>query len=135
MVNIDITYEGDLHTSAVHGPSGATIQTDAPKDNQGRGEAFSPTDLLATALGTCMLTIMGIVAKRDGIALEGTKVSVGKHMSPPPRKVERLEVTFHVPVRLSAEQKTKLENAAHTCPVHRSLHPDVQVVTQFNWAE
>lgn len=134
MVQIDIVYEGELHTRAKHGPSGMELVTDAPKDNQGRGEAFSPTDLLATALGSCMLTIMGIVARREQIALEGTKVRVTKEMTAtPPRRVARLTVMFDLPVPVTPEQKIKLENAAHTCPVHRSLHPDVEVVTTFNW--
>ncbi len=135
MVEIDLRYEGDLHTSAVHGPSGAMLQTDAPKDNMGKGEAFSPTDLLATSLGACMLTIMGILAKREQISLEGTTVKVTKEMTPtPPRRVARLTVTFSVPVPVTDIQKQKLINAAHTCPVHRSLHPDVQIVTDFRWA-
>lgn len=134
MVQIDIIYEGDLHTSATHGPSGQVIATDAPKDNQGRGEAFSPTDLLATALGSCMMTIMGIVARREQIPLEGTKVRVTKEMTATtPRRVARLAVQFDLSAAVTAEQKVKLENAAHTCPVHRSLHPDVEVVTTFNW--
>ena len=136
MVEIDIVYEGELHTRATHLPSGDELATDAPKDNQGRGEAFSPTDLLATALGTCMLTIMGIVARREAISLEGTKVRVTKEMTAtPPRRVAKLTVTFDVPASagISAEQRIKLENAAHTCPVHRSLHPDVEVVTVFIW--
>ena len=134
MVNIDITYEGGLHTSAVHGPSGTVIQTDAPKDNMGCGEAFSPTDLLATALGTCMMTIMGIVAQREGLSLEGSHVNVIKHMTATmPRRVAKLEVTFTLPSVIGPEQRAKLQNAAHTCPVHHSLHPDVEVVNVFNW--
>lgn len=134
MVEIDIEYEGELHTKATHGPSGAVLYTDAPKDNQGRGEAFSPTDLFATSLGVCMLTIMGIVARRDQIPLEGTKVHVTKEMSTtPPRRVARLTVTFDLSNPVTPEQQQKLENAAHTCPVHKSLHPDIQVVTKFNW--
>ncbi len=136
MVHIDIFYDGDLHTRATHGPSGNVLETDAPKDNQGRGEAFSPTDLLATALGTCMLTIMGMVARREQIALEGSRVRVTKEMTPtPPRRVAKLTVTFDVPVLVTAEQRIKLQNAAHTCPVQRSLHPDIEVVTIFNWAD
>jgi len=136
VVHIDIFYDGDLHTRATHGPSGNVLETDAPKDNQGRGEAFSPTDLLATALGTCMLTIMGMVARREQIALEGSRVRVTKEMTPtPPRRVAKLTVTFDVPVLVTAEQRIKLQNAAHTCPVQRSLHPDIEVVTIFNWAD
>ena len=133
MVQINIVYEGALHTQATHGPSGATLSTDAPRDNNGRGEAFSPTDLLATALGTCMLTIMGIVAVREAVALEGARVRVEKEMTTTlPRRVAKLSVTFVLPDATDV-QRRKLENAAHTCPVHHSLHPDVVVDTVFNW--
>jgi putative redox protein len=135
MVEIQITYEGDLRCKAVHGPSGTSLLTDAPVDNMGRGQAFSPTDLVATALGTCMLTIMGIAAQKMNVDLRGTKVSVTKEMSAaPPRRIARLAVTFDVPVKLTEEQKQKLHNAAMTCPVHKSLHPDVQTPVEFRWA-
>ena len=134
MVSIDVKYEGDLHCSAVHGPSGTVLTTDAPKDNQGRGESFSPTDLVATALGSCLLTVMGIMARTLGIDIAGTTASVGKEMaSGPVRKIERLSVKIHVPQQLSDEQKVKLERAARTCPVHQSLHPDVQMPIDFQW--
>lgn len=134
MVEIDLKYDGQLRTTAVHKPSGTSLETDAPTDNQGRGERFSPTDLLATALGSCMLTIMGIVANREQIDLAGATVNVQKEMTAtPPRKVAKLTVTFDLPGGLTDAQRQKLKNAAHTCPVHRSLHPDVQIVTVFNW--
>jgi len=133
MVEINIEYEGNLHTRAVHGPSNDALATDAPKDNMGRGEAFSPTDLLATSLGTCMLTTMGIVAQRDAIELKGAKAKVLKDMTPPPRRVARLVVTLDLFAKVTDEQKLKLENAAHMCPVKKSLHPDVIVETTFNW--
>ncbi len=134
MVEIDIEYEGGLHTRCVHGPSGAVISTDAPKDNMGKGESFSPSDLLATSLGACMLTIMGIVAQREGIELTGTKVKVQKEMTAtPPRKVAKLTVSFDLKCNVTDVQKQKLENAAHTCPVHKSLHPDIVVEATFNW--
>lgn len=134
MVEIDLKYDGQLRTTAVHKPSGMSLETDAPTDNQGRGERFSPTDLLATALGSCMLTIMGIVANREQIDLAGATVNVQKEMTAtPPRKVAKLTVTFDLPGGLTDAQRQKLKNAAHTCPVHRSLHPDVQIVTVFNW--
>jgi putative redox protein len=115
--------------------SGTTIFTDAPKDNMGKGASFSPTDLVATAMGTCMLTTMGIAASRMEIDLTGTKVAVTKEMAAAPfRRIARLAVTFHVPVKLSQEQQKKLENAAKTCPVHKSLHSDVQTPVTFNWA-
>jgi len=133
-VRIDVGYEGELHTTARHEPSGATLETDAPKDNEGRGEAFSPTDLLATALGTCMLTVMGILARRKGWAMEGARVEVDKHMVVDPvRRIGRLDVRFTMPPGLPEAARKPLERAAHTCPVHQSLHPDVQVTTTFTW--
>ncbi|MDP9174018.1 MAG: OsmC family protein [Planctomycetota bacterium] len=135
MVEIKIAYEGKLRCSATHVESGTVILTDAPKDNMGRGESFSPTDLVATALGTCMLTIMGIAAQRMEIDLTGTKVVVTKEMAAAPmRRIATLGVTFDVPMKLTPEQQQKLENAAKTCPVHKSLHPDVQTPIRFNWA-
>jgi putative redox protein len=134
MVEIDIAYKGKLRCEAKHGPSGVTIMTDAPKDNQGEGAYFSPTDLVGTALGTCMLTIMGIVAQRDGIDLSGATVHVVKEMTPPPRRIGKLTVEINVPVELTPEQQQKLKNAAMTCPVHRSLHPDVEIPVKFSFA-
>ena len=134
MVNIQIEYQGELHCSATHGPSGAKLSTDAPKDNQGRGESFSPTDLVATALGTCMLTIMGILARTQNINIVGATATVEKEMTAaPPRRIQRLTVRIHVPQSLSPADKEKLERAAHTCPVHKSLHPDVQIPIEFTW--
>lgn len=134
MVPITVTYLGDLRCEAVHGPSGVRLITDAPVDNQGKGESFSPTDLLATAYATCMTTIMGIVAKRDGIPLEGLRVEIEKHMSAaPPRRVARLVLRFRMPAGLSAEQRAKLEKAAHTCPVALSVSPDVFIEASFSY--
>lgn len=136
MVPISITYRGDLRCEAVHGPSGTRLVTDPPVDNQGRGESFSPTDLLATAYGTCMATIMAIVARRDGIALEGLRVEVEKHMTAaPPRKVARLVVRFAMPAGLAAAARPKLEAAARTCPVALSVHPDVAVEVAFAYPD
>lgn len=136
MVEIRIRYEGQLHCQAVHGPSGATLATDAPVDNMGKGESFSPTDLVATALGTCMLTVMGIVAQRHGIDMSLARVRVGKEMTAtPPRRIARLTVEIHLPGSISADDRKRLENAAHTCPVHRSLHPDVEVPVSFHWGD
>jgi putative redox protein len=133
-VRIDVRYEGELHASATHGPSGAVLATDAPKDNEGKGETFSPTDLLATALGTCMLTVMGILARRKGWDMTGARVSVDKHMvADPVRRIGRLDLRFAMPPGLPAESHKLLERAAHTCPVHQSLHPDVKVETLFSW--
>ena len=133
-VTFTTTYLGDLRTEMVHGPSGTRVLTDAPVDNHGKGEAFSPTDLVASALGSCMLTIMGIVAKRDGIALEGTVVAVAKHMtSELPRKIARIEVAFTMARGIAPEARAKLEKAAYTCPVALSLHPDIAQVVTFTW--
>jgi putative redox protein len=132
MVTINIAYQGDLRCQAVHGPSSTTVITDAPVDNHGKGESFSPTDLVATGLGACMMTIMGIVAKRDGIALEGATVKVEKIMTTAlPRRIAKLVVAFTLPAGITPDQKTKLERAAHTCPVALSLHPDIVVEATF----
>ena len=134
MVTIDIQYQGDLRSEAVHQPSGTRLATDAPKDNQGKGESFSPTDLVATALGTCMLTVMGIAAKSMNVDLKGTKVTVQKEMvADPLRRISKLAVKISVPVEVTEEQKLKLERAAHTCPVHKSLHPMVDIPVDFVW--
>lgn len=134
MVAIQLEYQGDLHCKAVHGPSGTELNTDAPKDNQGRGESFSPTDLVATALGSCMLTVMGIMARTLELDIAGTTATVEKEMtSTAPRIIKQLAVNIHVPHSLSDEDKQKLERAAHTCPVHKSLHPDVQSPVEFTW--
>ncbi len=134
MVTIQAEYQGDLHCKAVHDPSRAELNTDAPVDNQGRGESFSPTDLVATALGTCMLTVMGILARTLQIDIAGATATVEKEMSSTsPRRIQRLQVRIRVPHALSSENKQKLERAAHTCPVHKSLHPDIQAPIEFVW--
>ena len=133
MVTITAKYEGDLCCTAVHGPSGATLQTDAPKDNEGLGRFFSPTDLVATALGTCILTTMGIVARRHGIPMKDARAKVEKHMQNNPRRIARLPVELSVPGTFTPEQKKLLETTAHTCPVHRSLHPDIDATITFTW--
>ena len=135
MVAIQIEYQGELHCKAVHGPSGTELNTDAPKDNQGRGESFSPTDLVATALGSCMLTVMGIMARTLDLDITGTTATVEKEMTAAaPRMIQSLTVKIHVPHSLSPEDQQKLERAAHTCPVHKSLHPDVRTPIEFTWA-
>lgn len=132
MVQIDVTYQGGLRCQAVHGPSKTTLVTDAPVDNQGKGESFSPTDLVATALGTCIFTIMGIVAEREKIDLVGLRITVQKEMSAePPRRIARLTVRIQMPAGLDAQQKAKLERAAHTCPVHQTLHGNVEMPIEF----
>jgi putative redox protein len=134
MVEIQIEYEGNLRCSATHMESGTILITDAPKDNQGLGSSFSPTDLVATALGTCMLTIMGITARKMQLDFSEAKVRVIKEMTAtPPRKIARLSVRFDIPLKLTDEQKQQLENAANACPVCRSLDPEVQRAVEFHW--
>jgi len=134
MVEIDVAYQGDLRTRSQHGPSGRELETDAPVDNQGRGESFSPTDLLATALGTCMLTVMGIVARREGWDLEGARARVEKHMvADPVRRVGRLVLSFELPAGLAANARAVLEEAARTCPVKQSIHPEIETELSFRW--
>lgn len=134
MVKITGRYEGQLRTSATHTPSGSQLLTDAPVDNHGKGEAFSPTDLLATSLGCCMLTIMGIVAERNGIDLSSVRFEVLKEMSTTlPRRVSKLTVTFTMPAALSTEDRARLEQAAKTCPVHHSLHPSIVCDISFDY--
>lgn len=137
-VEIDVVYQGGLRCQATHGPSGNKLITDAPVDNHGKGEAFSPTDLVASGLAACMMTIMGIVAERHGWDLSGMTTHVTKEMATAPtRRIGKLTVTISVPAAiastLSAGDRTKLENAAHTCPVHQSLHPDIEVPVTFRW--
>jgi putative redox protein len=133
-VQIDLVYRGELRCEATHGPSGKHLETDAPVDNQGRGESFSPTDLVATALGACMLTIMGIYAKRHEIDLTGTTVTVQKEMTQVPvRRIARLTTEIRVPLPADHPQCQALERAALTCPVHQSLHPDVEKPVEFVW--
>lgn len=134
MVKIDIRYEGGLRCAATHGPSGQTVFTDAPVDNHGRGESFSPTDLTATALGSCMATIMGIVAERHELDLRGMAIEVTKTMSADaPRRISKLETVIKVPLPPDHPQRALLENAALTCPVHKSLHPDMEKPVDFRW--
>jgi len=135
MATIESEYLGGLRTRATHIKSGNVLITDAPVDNQGKGEAFSPSDLVATALASCMLTIMGIVARERQWDIDGTHVETTKIMAPDPRRVSRLEIEFTFPKdkTYSTEQRSILENAARTCPVFYSLHPDMEKVLQFNW--
>lgn len=134
MVEIKLTYEGDLHCQAVHGPSGTTLATDAPVDNNGRGESFSPTDLVATALASCMATVIGIVARRKEIDVTGMKVAVRKHMTTDaPRRIGRLELDLEMPIAADHPDAKLLESAARGCPVHHSIHPDIDVVMNWKW--
>ena len=134
MVKISIRYEGGLRCEAVHGPSGQTLFTDAPVDNHGKGESFSPTDLVATALGSCMATIMGIVADRHKLDLTGMKIEVSKEMSQDaPRRIARLTTVIDVPLPQNHPDREILERAALTCPVHQSLHPEIEKPLEFRW--
>ncbi len=134
MVKVDITYTGDLHCDATHGPSQSKIATDAPTDNKGKGEAFSPTDLVATALGTCMSTIMGMKAEELGLDLRGMTVSVEKEMSKAaPRRIVGLPSEVHIPLPADCPQREVLEQAALNCPVHKSLPAEINRPTKFFW--
>ena len=138
MVNLHLSYEGELRCSATHGPSGKQLTTDAPVDNHGRGETFSPTDLVGTALGSCLLTVMGIAARAKQIKLEGTQVSVAKEMTAQlPRRIAKLTtvVTFpsNVASAIGESDRRQLEKIAESCPVRLSLSSDVQVPMSFKW--
>jgi uncharacterized OsmC-like protein len=130
-----IIYKGDLRSVATHIQSGTVIETDAPTDNQGKGERFSPTDLVATALGTCMVTTMGIKARTMDIDLAGTRLDVTKIMVSDPRRIGKIIVHVFFPEGLIIDDKQKeiLERTARTCPVERTLHPDVELLMEFNW--
>ncbi len=130
-VEISGVYEGDLRVKLTHGPSGTVIETDAPKDNQGKGEKFSPTDMIVAALGSCMMTIMGIVAKRDGINLNGVLFKAQKYMDQNPRRIGKIVLEIYMPKGLTDEQKQKLEKFAYSCPVHQSLSKDIEQDIRF----
>lgn len=135
MVEISLNYQDKLRCSATHLPSGSTIWTDAPVDNNGLGQSFSPTDLVATALGSCMATVMGIVAERKGVSLAGLNVNVRKYMSEDaPRRISKLEIDMNMPIPASHPEAKILEAAARGCPVHHSLNPEIQTVFNWNWA-
>lgn len=130
-----VEYLGDLRTRAVHGPSQAEILTDAPVDNHGKGEAFSPTDLVGTAMATCMLTIMGIAARGLQVNIEGATARVTKEMTAVPlRRISRLELEISTPLPADHVACAALEKAARTCPVAASMHPDVAVILNFVWS-
>jgi putative redox protein len=133
MVSIGIEYKGGLRCEAVHGPSGSRIETDAPADNHGRAERFSPTDLVATALGTCMATIVGILAQEQGWDLRGMRVEVEKEMGGPPRRIVRLAVRIHMPIALAPVDRERAEGITRACPVAKSLHPDIDADIRFIW--
>ncbi len=134
MVKMNIVYEGQLHCRLTHESSGCVIATDAPKDNHGKGEAFSPTDLVSAALGSCMLTIMGIAALKHGISLEGSTAAVEKEMiTVPVRRIGSVRVVLRMAKGVPVDKRGALEAAGLACPVHQSLHPDVKQDIQFIW--
>jgi len=134
MIEITVDYTGGLRCKATHGPSQNTLLTDAPVDNHGKGESFSPTDLVATALATCMATVMSIKAKQKGYNLTGMKVRVEKHMSADsPRRIAKLPVTITLPLAEDHQDRKLLEATALGCPVHHSLHPEIEKPVTFVW--
>lgn len=128
-----VTYEGDLRTSSVHIQSGTEIVSDAPLDNNGRGQAFSPTDTVANALASCMLTVMGIKARDMDVDMEGSIAEVTKTMQASPRMISKIEVVFKMKCNADEKARTILERTALTCPVYLSLHPDIEKDITFNW--
>jgi uncharacterized OsmC-like protein len=134
-MHFQVIYQGDLRTEAVHIASHEHIITDAPTDNQGKGEAFSPTDLLSTSLACCQMTIMGILARRENFEIKGIKADVSKIMASDPRRVAEIHISYSKPANLifTEKQKAMLMNAARTCPVAYSLHPDIKQVLHFDW--
>ncbi len=128
-----VTYLGDLRTESVHIQSGSIILTDAPTDNNGKGEAFSPTDLLATSLGNCMMTIMAIKARDLNLDLKNSTVEVTKVMQAEPRKIAQINVVLNMSIAVATKNKTILERTALNCPVLLSLNPDIQKIISFNW--
>lgn len=136
MVPQSIKYLGELRCQSTHGPSKVELLTDAPTDNQGRGESFSPTDLVVTAMATCQVTTMGIVAQRDNVTLDGTKVYAEKHMNiEGPRRIAKIVIRIDFPSGIPREYRAKLETAARTCPVARSLHSDVFIDQTFSYPD
>jgi len=130
-----VLYEGGLRCKAIHKKSGTLISTDAPLDNEGKGESFSPTDLVATALGSCMLTIMGIAARNHEIDIKGTTAEVTKTMASNPRRISKLDVAIHMSKNFTAKERKILEAAAHGCPVGKSLHSDLEETVSFIYPE
>ncbi|QHI38832.1 hypothetical protein IMCC3317_42320 [Kordia antarctica] len=128
-----VTYKGNLRTVSQHIKSGNEFITDAPTDNNGKGEAFSPTDTVATGLASCMLTVMGIKAEQLGVHMEGTTAEVTKTMASNPRRISKIEVKLNLPFEADTKTRKILENTANTCPVHYSLHPDIEKIVEFHW--
>ncbi len=136
MAKMRILYEGDLHTQITHEPTGQTLHTDAPVDNQGRGETFSPTDLVAAALASCIATVIGIYGRRKEWDLRGMRMTADKTMSVDvPRRIVKISMEIWIPIPLSLEEQEQVKKVAHTCPVQHSLHPDIDIALVFHWAE
>ncbi|MGB7394245.1 MAG: OsmC family protein [Pricia sp.] len=133
MATSKITYNGELRTTCEHLRSGDTFKTDAPVDNNGLGQAFSPTDTVATGLGSCMITVMGIKARDLEVDLTGSTVEITKHMASAPRRISKIEARLNLPAGVSDKHRKILENTANTCPVHNSLHPDIKKEITFRW--
>lgn len=130
-----VVYKGDLRCECTHLQSGTVIETDAPTDNRGKGERFSPTDSLCVSLATCMITTMGIKAADMKIDLRDTKLAITKHMLSDPRRIGKIEIIMQMPTNLALEEKDKilLQIVGDSCPVMKSLHPDLKVVTEYKW--
>jgi putative redox protein len=133
MVKSTCLYQGHFHCELQHGPSGSKVETDAPKDNNGKGERFSPTDLVGAALSSCILTTIAIVAERDGVKIDGARAEVQKEMTDKPRKIGSLIVKISLPAKLTPDERKKYERVAEHCPVHQSLHPDVKIPLTFEY--
>jgi putative redox protein len=130
---IKVEYEGELHCKAVHESSGAVVTTDAPKDHHGNGADFSPSDLLSVSLGSCILSVMGIAARQLNVDISGAIVSVNKKMGNAPRAIEEITANVEMPISFNNEIKLILEKAAHSCPVHGALHPDINAAINISW--
>lgn len=133
MVKVSSVYQGHKHCLATHEPSGSQLETDAPKDNQGLGERFSPTDLVATALGTCILTTLAIVADRDGVDIKGATATTEKVMHDKPRRISSLKTIINLPKNIPEDYRQKMEHVANACPVKKSLHPDIEVPVELRF--
>lgn len=133
MVKCTMKYVGGLHCELQHGPSGATVSTDAPVDNHGKGESFSPTDLMCSAMAACMATIMGIYAEKENLNLEGLTIEVSKEMSANPRRIARIGTIITLPLPSDTPHKAALEECVLGSPAMRSLHPDIEVPITWNW--
>jgi putative redox protein len=136
MVHQSIKYIGELRCEAIHGPSKVNLITDAPTDNHGKGESFSPTDLVVTALATCIITTAGMIAQRENVKLEGTKIYAEKHMSTDsPRRIVKVALEFDMPKGIPLNFRPKLKAIASSCPVKQSIHPDVAVEINFRFPD